>query len=507
MRFVRRGGAPMTLLTSDIGAYETGTSADPAPANTAVTQLESDLPQQIRLSYASPSRDYQVGQQLSLPRFDTKSSQLVDVQLGGVCLDDDQAAQAAEILWNDAWASDHTFTVAVDQSKAALEPTDVVLVPMVDTLFRARIGTIDDASQILRTLTAIADDDGTYVSSAIAAPVPYKVTMRFYAGSTLILIDAPLLLDSNDTGRTSAPLYSAVYPTNTDTWTGAAVLESNDGGATYTSVATATASPATGVATTALGDVANPFLTDVTNSVTVKMEAGATLPSSVTTLQLLNGANGAALINADGTVEIFQFRDVAVVGPSTVTLSYLLRGRRGSDEMTAGHAVGNRFVMLSVPAAIEKSNLALTDLTKPLQWKAVGVNDTIPSVPTVPFTSVGRSLMPRAPWNTRTSLSGSDILINADRRSRIENDSPISFVSPTLPLNEDSEAYQVDVYDTLGTNVIRTLSGASLPVTYPSADVTADFGGTPAALWLAVYQMSGEVGRGFAHKVKIGVPT
>jgi hypothetical protein len=508
MRFVRRGGVPaMTLLTTDIGAYETATTEDPAPANAVSNTMESDLPQQIRLTYTSPSRDYQPGQQLSLPRFDTMSDQLTDVQLGGICIDDDQAAQAAEILWNDAWASDHTYTFAVDQSKAALEPTDVVLVPMVDTLMRVRILAIDDASQIMRTMTAVSDDDGNYVSRAIAAPVPYRVTMRFYAGSSLILIDAPLLLDSNDTGRTSAPLYSVVYPTNTDTWTGAAILESDDAGATFTNVATATGAAATGQATTALGDVANPFLTDTTNSVTVKMAAGATLPASVTTAQLLNGANGAALINADGSVEIFQFRDVAVVSADTVTLSYLLRGRRGSDEMTGGHAVGNRFVMLNLPGTVQKTNIAISDLNTALQWKAVGSRDTIASATVVPFTTVGRSLMPRAPWNTRTILSGSDILINADRRSRIENDSPISFASPTLALNEDSEAYQVDVYDAPGTSVLRTLSGASLPITYPAADVAADFGGTPANLWLAVYQMSGEVGRGFTHKVKTGVPT
>lgn len=508
MRFVRRGGPPaMTLVTSDLGAYETGTSTDPNPANTANTQMESDLPQQIRLSYTSPSRDYQPGQQLSLPRFDTLSEQLVDVQLGGVCLDDDQAAQVAQILWNDAWASDHTYNFALDQSKAALEPTDVVLVPMVDTLVRVRIMSIDDASQILRTMTGVSDDDGNYVSSAIAAKVPYKVTMRFYAGSVLVLIDSPLLLDANDTGRTSAPLYSVVYPDNADTWLGAAVLESDDGGATFVNVATATGAPATGHATTALGDVANPFLTDVANSVTVKMQAGSTLPSSVTTAQLLNGANGAALVDPDGSVEIFQFRDVDVVSADTVTLSYLLRGRRGSDEMTGGHAIGSRLVMLGASGTVLKSNLSITDLNRSLQWKAVGAHDTVASAPVVPFTSIGRSLMPRAPWNTRTSLSGSDILIDADRRSRIENDTSISFVSPTLPLNEDSESYQVDVYDAPGTSVVRTLSGTSLPITYPSADVTADFGGTPAELWLAVYQMSGEVGRGFTHKVKTGVPT
>ncbi len=177
--------------------------------------------------------------------------------------------------------------------------------------------------------------------------------------------------------------------------------------------------------------------------------------------------------------------------------------------MTGGHDIGNRFIMLNVPGAIQKSNIAITDLNSvaPLQWKAVGSHDTVAGVPTVPFTTIGRSLMPRAPWNTRTTLAGSDILIMADRRSRIENDSSISFVSPTLPLNEDSEAYEIDIYDAPGTSVIRTLSGTSLPITYPAADVTIDFGSTPADLWLAVYQMSGQVGRGFAHKVNVGVPT
>ena len=509
VKFVKRGNAPaMTLLTTDIGAYETGTSEDPTPYNIVQLSMESDLPQQIRLSYTSPSRDYQPGQQLSVPRFDTKSDQLVDVQLGGVCVGDDQAAQITEILWNDAWASDHVYNFAVDQSKAALEPTDVVLLPMVDTLYRARITAIDDASQILRTITAVSDDDGTYVSSAIAPPVPYRTTIRFYAPSDLVLIDSPLLLDSNDTGRTSAPLYSVVFPTNSDTWAGATILESNDNGSTFVSAATASGAPATGLAITALPDVDNPFLTDVTNSVTVQFQAtGAALPASVTDAQLHSGANGAALINDDGTVEILQFRDVTVLASLTLELSYLLRGRRGSDQMTGGHRVGNRFVMLNVPGTVERMNILLSDLTRPLQWKAVGSHDTFASVPVVPFTTIGRSLMPRAPWNTRTSLSGSDILIMADRRSRIENNSPIGFSSPTLPINEDAESYQVDVFDATGVTVLRTLSGTSLPITYPAADVTADFGSTPADLWLAVYQMSGQVGRGFTRKVNVGVPT
>jgi hypothetical protein len=76
-----------------------------------------------------------------------------------------------------------------------------------------------------------------------------------------------------------------------------------------------------------------------------------------------------------------------------------------------------------------------------------------------------------------------------------------------MALNEDMEAYEVDIYDAPGTSVLRTLSGTSLPILYSAADITADFGGMPADITLAIYQMSAQVGRGFTHKVNVGVPT
>lgn len=512
MRFVRRGAAPvMTLTPSDIGAYETGTSDDPAPAISVTIAMETDLPQQLRLTYMSPARDYQSGQQLSPTRYDTMANQITDVELGGVCLSDDQAAQVAEIDWNDAWASDHTYSFAVDQSKAALEPADVVLVPMVDTLVRVRVTAIDDASQILRTITAVSDDDGAYVSSAVSALPPYTTTMRFFAPTNLILMDSPLLLDSNDTGRVSAPLYIAAYPASsastTVTWGGAGVYESDDGGATYTNVATITGAPVIGQATTVLAGVTQSFITDTTNSVTVKIVSGA-LPTSITTLALLNGGNSAAMLDASGTVELFQFRDVAIVSSDTVTLSYLLRGRRGSDTMTTGHAIGSMLIMLGGVGSVKKANIAIPDLGTQTEWKAVGINDTLTGAAAVPFTSIGRSLFPYAPVHLRaTSIGfGGDIHIAFTRRARIGAAEWVDQETDTLPIAEDTEAYSLDIFKDGA--VIRTIpaaptffDGSPFPIVYPAASVTADFGSIPAFLTVALYQLSGEVGRGFAYLV------
>jgi hypothetical protein len=52
---------------------------------------------------------------------------------------------------------------------------------------------------------------------------------------------------------------------------------------------------------------------------------------------MLNGANLAALIRADGNAELIQFQDIAL-SLGVYTLTTLLRGRRGTEVFTGGHA-------------------------------------------------------------------------------------------------------------------------------------------------------------------------
>lgn len=505
IRFVARGG-PVTraLVQSDLGAYESGTTEDPNPANVVVIAMESDLPQQIRVAYTAVSRDYQPGQQLSPARYDTKSGNLVDVQLGGVCLGDDQAAQCAEILWNDAWSSSHVFTFPVDMANADLEPADVVTVPLQGTNYRVRITSIDDASQVLRTCTGSTDDDGNYVSDAVGVPPPYTTTMRFQSPTSLQLLDAPLLRDSDDTGRVNAPLYIAVAPTTTDTWAGAAIYDSSDG-VSYGNVASESNKASMGVATTALGGTTNPFVTDTTNSVTIQMNDGAVAPSSITDDQLLEGFNAAALIDSSGDVEVLQFRDVLVVSPGLVTLSHLFRGRRGTESMTNGHEVGSKFVLLS-SSTITLADMPLSALGKSYDWKALSLNESLAEVTPQTFTDTGKSLMPYAPWNPHAFVDpNGTIFVIAKRRARIGKPDWPDAETDTLALAEDYEEFSMDVYDAGGTSVVRTLTSTVLPVVYPSSLVTTDFGSIPSYITIALYQVSGEVGRGFASKQRLTV--
>ena len=61
---------------------------------------------------------------------------------------------------------------------------------------------------------------------------------------------------------------------------------------------------------------------------------------------MLNGADLAALIRADGNAELIQFQD-SELSLGVYTLTTLLRGRRGTEVFTGGHAVGDLFVLLT----------------------------------------------------------------------------------------------------------------------------------------------------------------
>lgn len=63
-----------------------------------------------------------------------------------------------------------------------------------------------------------------------------------------------------------------------------------------------------------------------------------------------------------------------------------------------------------------------------------------------------------------------------------------------VPLNEESERYELDVL--AGSTVIRTFSVSQPSVTYTAAQQTADFGSLQASVSVRVAQISAAVGRG-----------
>ena len=106
--------------------------------------------------------------------------------------------------------------------------------------------------------------------------------------------------------------------------------------------------------------------------------------------------------------------------------------------------------------------------------------------------------------HVRAALADDDIVLTWVRRTRVGGG--LLPGTGTVPLAEATESYEVDIMTGPTGRVLRTLSCTSPEVTYPWAEVSADFGMLPSTLTVVVYQMSAIVGRGFGAGVVLSIP-
>ena len=201
---------------------------------------------------------------------------------------------------------------------------------------------------------------------------------------------------------------------------------------------------------------------------------------------MLNGAN-AALIGD----ELVQFQNAELIGESTYKLTKLLRGRQGTEWAIAGHAVGDRFMLIT--PALYTTAIANNLIGRELYYKAVSVGNTLTTTDEEAFTYTGRNLKPFAPVHVEGNRDGSsNLTINWTRRSRVDSEWRDGV---GIPLGEESEAYEVDILD--GGDVVRTIEVTSPTASYTAADQTTDFGSAQSSVDIKIYQMSAIVGRGY----------
>lgn len=277
-------------------------------------------------------------------------------------------------------------------------------------------------------------------------------------------------------------------------WTGATLFRSNDAGASYAAVTSSTTAATIGTATTVLGNFSGGNIFDELNSVTVVLRAGGPL-LSYTEAQVLNGA-GLCVIGAAGRREVLQYKVATLISPKTYRLTGLLRGRRGTEWAMGLHASGDAFV-LADPAAWRRPNPGTSDIGLSRLYKPVTARASAASVTAQPFTNSAAGLRPYSVVYIGGGRSGSgDLLINWIRRGRLSGEWR-NLVE--VPLSEQNEAYEVDIWSADRSTLLRTLSVIGPAVTYSAADQATD-GTTATQVSVSVYQLSAVVGRGFGAR-------
>jgi len=102
----------------------------------------------------------------------------------------------------------------------------------------------------------------------------------------------------------------------------------------------------------------------------------------------------------------------------------------------------------------------------------------------------------RMPWSpvqiAGARNGGGDLTITWVRRTRFGG---VWADGVDVPLNEESERYEVDVMN--GANVVRTIALSTPTTSYSAAQQVADFGSAQSTISVRIYQLSASVGRGW----------
>ncbi len=488
IRFVPRGGAPvLTVAADDLVAAERAEDDD----YTLTRAQESDLPRAANLAYIDAFADYGAGS-AAARRTATASARVAQADLP-VVLDDAEAQAVAEAWLVDAWAEREQAAFGLPPAALALDPGDVVRLDAGGRSRPVRVTRVVEAGARQIEALAVAPSGPPGIA---AAPRPRPVRAAPVFGPPVVtVLDLPILHEAD---QPQAP-YIAGFA---DPWPGAVALYRSADGASFALVGTGGA-PAT------LGETTTDFPAgptgrwDEANTLTVWLWHGAL--ASAAALQVLNGANAAALRNADGAWEVLQFRVAELIAPQTYRLTGLLRGQLGTEgAMRDPLAAGATFVLLD--GAVTQVPLRMAERGLAFHYRAGPATRpyTDDSYVAFDFTARGVGLRPYSPVHVgaaRDPASG-DIAITWVRRTRVGGD---SWEDADVPLGEEAEAYQVDILDEAG-DVVRTLSTALPTATYGAAMQAADWGGAPPGpLSLCVYQLSATFGRGQGRKVMIDV--
>lgn len=460
---------------------------------------ETTLPAKVGITYFDKNIDYQQRTQqakrILKPTFAMSSYNSLSLVLP-MTLDPDFVKQLAEKVMYTSWAERISYSYNLPSKYLALEPTDVITVDFATASFEQRMSETSIGTNLNMAISGISTDAAQYTSDSFAdsnlgfrpPSLPAPEQTRYF------LMDTPLLRDSDANNRASDQIYHAAAGYGAGAWPGATINRSPDGNI-YTAIEQVVVESTWGNLTSVLPDTDYPFTPDETTTLTVTLVTGSL--ESITNTQLLSSNdNAAAILKANGEIEIIQFRDVNPLGGNSYELSYILRGRRGTDYTVNDHTTGEVFVLLA-QSNVVKTVVDLNVVGQLRYYKAVGFGAIPETIQARSFTSQGNTLKPYAPANVQAVLNASDIDLSWDRRTRVNGG--LRDGTGTVPLNEGSEEYEIEIYDDAAqTTLLRTVTALSSPsYTYLNADIITDFGVIPSELNIIVYQISEEVGRGF----------
>ena len=334
------------------------------------------LPASLTLNYYEPGRDYQAGQMRALIAGGGRARWRVDCP---AVLGASEAKRLANQAMARRWAERDRMTLMLAPSFLALRPGELVEVAGVSSRWKVEAVTLDRlvVVAVLRRTTiagpVIAADPGRGVSEPDLIVGETDLALFDFPDPAFGIADAMTVLVVGSTMGGFRPVPVAVsvsqQPYSSVTLTRRAIL---------------------GRATTAL-PAAPSALIDSGSTVEVALTSSSQYLLNTDDDALAIGANLAVVGN-----ELIQFGRAEPIAPDRWRLSRLLRGRRGTEWATGGHAAGERFWL------VDRAAMALVALDPGMRGASIaaaayGIADNRQAPPSASLVVQGEALRPLAP--------------------------------------------------------------------------------------------------------------
>lgn len=434
---------------------------------------ELELPTRVSLAYLDKDNDYQQASykvdKLTKAYDGRKNNANLDVP---IAFSSTEAASVADAVISELYTARRRFSFSLPIKFIELSPSDLVNITYKGTTFQALIRRVVlDAGRI--SCEAVRFNPQDYSSTAVPATISYKSEVfGFPAPSAGFLMDTARLDDSDD----SSGVMVAAGPVSEGLWNAAYLYQSSDA-INYSLISVVPDSVTYGVLLDDLAYYGNNTHWDYSQSMRIYVRNGSF--SSKPELDVLNGAN---LLYING--ELIQFVNAVYNPDGTVTLSKLLRARKGTEWAATLHPAGSMVILLD-EAAVSWLDIDVSSVGIAKYYKFVTDGLNLQDATSIEFAYNGNDIKPLSPvYKSSTKISNTSSLIEWERRTRIGGEWQDY---ADVPLGETTEEYIVDIYDK---NLVKKDT-----ITTTSKTFTADT--TYKSDILYIQQKSDRIGRGF----------
>ncbi len=447
---------------------------------------ESELPSEVNLRFIDADFSYNPAS-IRAKRLIGASNRISNSTLALV-VDRSIVQGSAETILMDAWTQRETLSVVLPASMLAVDPTDIFEITIDGETREYRV--TDIGYEYFRTAKLTRTDRGLYHRVSSPEQLEAIGDINIATPALVDMLDLPILTDATPP---AAPWIAGFN----DPWEKYSLFRSPTTSGYELDVVAETSAD---IGKVEVAVPAGPEDTWDVGSVFEVSFFSNYIPASLEDILVLNGANAAAVKAANGEWEIIQWANAELVSGTTYRLSRLLRGRLGTENaMNSGIPADSEFVILG---SLTQTTATTAILNSAQNYKFGPTSKGLDheTYKSFIYTTTGAGFRPYSPVQLKADLELSgDVTLSWLRRTRFPEAGDL-FDPGEVPLGEEFERYEIDIYNAAGTVIVRTLEVSDQQsVTYTSTDQTTDRGSgivNGDSVKFTVYQMSQIYGRG-----------